>query len=328
MNYLARILGAVIVVALIVLAGTLMASKLRKSTPQPSGDDEKLNAQLQRQGAIDLETPDITPLVMRLSERVGVRPELVRKHLADLRIALPSDSYQEATPYQRTDAAPQDPIIAADSPAKKIAPYDLQEAIEFGLHLARLEDDYGQLGLEYEETSSPDEFEVELIDEVVQDRLGLTSKLVTTLQEMHRLGEFPENRSHIVHLIRQLTWASQELQEHLLHKATVRVSELGTRSDRQLHDFQVGVVKHLHMRGLLPELLSLYRAGTTDLALDYSIEDAIQTLRQKCPEFALLESRGIQHLLAASRNDIEDALWPALPEDTSEAEDEAADSRA
>lgn len=329
MNPPGRLLAALLATLLILLAGAALAIKLRRPDAVPAGEQGNADLQPQTPHALSLAEPGWDRVLEQLAARTGVTPDLLRRHLADLRLAARPAASGVAVDGLR-DGAPVGAPVSAQRPVERQthrprppSPRDLEEAVARGLRLARQDDDYGRVGLEHEEFCGAETIEVELIDETVRDRLELTGKLVANLQEMLREGEFPRDRALLADLLARLSEASGILRENLTRRASLRLDELGSRADRQLHAFRTGVVEHLRQRGLLPELRRLYRAGTTRSALDYSVEEALPALWRQCPQLAALERRGITALLAASTEELTEALWPALTEGESGDEDVA-----
>lgn len=312
MKDVARAIGAIALLLLCVFVfSPWLMTKLRKSPTETRYEPDVANTSLE--AVDDLQSEAMTKVVIRLAERVGVEPDDVSRHLVAFGIAKPIQGA-----FVTREAGHE----RSDNPATALLPVDLSRcpttadlisAIENGLHVARHNDDYRQCGLEYDLDDAPVEYEVELLDQSLRDQAEMASKLSIAAVELLRRHECPGTEREMTQMARELTWVVDDLQKAMRQRVTIRLSELGSRRDRQLFDFQVGVVNYLREHGLLPELTALYRAGTTEAALDYPLEWALGVLRQKCPSLALLERQEIEHLLAAPIDELRQELQTALP---------------
>lgn len=188
------------------------------------------------------------------------------------------------------------------------APYEeeISRAILFALEIALHNDDYGKVGIEYEEPEFVEKqlkkLEFELVDNELYSQYNFYSHSLIALEDMLAQRRPKEEKKVIREAIQNYTEKIKEIQPQLKKKFTgITSSEIGSRGDREIFYFKMAVTNYLRGKDFIPDLDRLYYV----YGLNYQIEDAFTKVTRELPIFEKVLNQGLHEVATLELIDLQ-----------------------
>lgn len=190
---------------------------------------------------------------------------------------------------------------------------EIINATLFGLEIGLQSDDYARAGIEFENpefaAKQLEKIEFELFDTEIYNQHQFYAHAILVMQDM--LGQQrPQNEKEVLQEnLKKYREKLAELESRLKFQFKgMQFEEIGTRHDRELFYFKMGITNYLRGKDIVPELDQLYRV----YGVNYQVENAFQMVIQSLPVFKKLIGAGIQQLAQKSLLEIENLIHQAL----------------
>lgn len=174
---------------------------------------------------------------------------------------------------------------------------ELTNATLFGLAIALQSDDYARAGIEFEDpafvAAQLKKVEFELFDSELYSQYNFYSHSIISLQDMLAQSRSKVDKETMRTALDNYSAQIKSIEPHLkrIFQGLYR-HELGTRHDRQLFYFKMGVTNFLRSQRIVAQLDQLYRVQ----GVNYPVEQAFQLVNQDFPFFQKLLNQGIENL--------------------------------
>ncbi|MBN1351765.1 hypothetical protein JXJ21_20300 [candidate division KSB1 bacterium] len=171
----------------------------------------------------------------------------------------------------------------------------LTNAILFGLEIASHSDDYGKVGIEYEDQTTLAELlkrvEMQLADSEVYAKYQFYSHAIISLQDMLESKKSETEKQTIHNALDIYTQTVKALEKELRKEFRgLDQFDLGTRLDRETFYFKMGITNYLRGKNIIPELDRLYRV----YGVNYQVEEAFRETTREFPVFQQILAEGLE----------------------------------
>jgi len=178
---------------------------------------------------------------------------------------------------------------------------EFANALLFGLEIALQSDDYASAGIEFEDPElvarQLAKIEFELFDAEIYQQYNFYSHALIVLQDMLEEQANPTEKETILAAIENYHQKIKEIEPRLKSKFTGQtINELGSRKDREIYYFKMGITNYLRGKNIIPEFDRLYRI----YGVNYQVDQAFQLITQKFPIFKKALTIGLKQITSWS----------------------------
>ena len=169
------------------------------------------------------------------------------------------------------------------------------KAILFGLEIASHSDDYGKVGIEFEDEAKVDELlkrvDMKLADSELYPQYQFYARSILTLQDMLEGAKSAKDKAAIQEALDNYTQKVKAIEEDLRKEFKgLNRHELGTKHDREEFYFKVGITNYLRGKNLVLALDQLYRA----YGVNYQVDDGFRAVTHEFPVFKEVLTKGLE----------------------------------
>ena len=255
---------------------------------------------------------------------------LTHKPLKKMRSGTPHAKYSDHTPWGAAQHAVSEEVLApfeGDKVTRDLFKQmlnnmgmnefegEITKAVLFGLEIASHSDDYGKVGIEYEDEAKVNELlkriDMQLTNSEVYSQYQFYSHSIITLQDMLDQELTIENKKTLRNALQNYTEKLKELETKLRREFKgLNREELGGHRDREEYYYKMGVSNFLRGKDIVPALDQLYRV----YGVNYQVEDGFRAITRELPVFQNLLTRGLEAIGEWSLLELQQYIRSNIPD--------------